>query len=356
MALLQPPSFIQARTDHTAQEDRLYLQGLLNAVGGVGGLAVGSGTALVRAQAAPAMSVIVAKERFFIPGTENTAQGMYHGYNDGDITVNIAASSPTLPRVDIIVADVRDAFYSGVNNDLEVRAVTGTPNASPVPPTTPANGIVLANIAVAANATTVTNANITNNAQMASAKGGLLPVASQAIRDALPLYDGLGVYRMDTNVIEIYNGASWDIFAATGSVVAGTVIGQVSIAGSVTSAGATEALLATLALTVNVVTGRSYWVDVFSRVAITAAGLAGIVTHVSQTALTTASPVLVRSIVRLETVGATGAFDIPHTRYLWSPGVTGAWNVGVGVLTVAGGGNSTISNGTSNATLVVTAA
>lgn len=208
MTLLQPPSFLQARTDHTAQEDRLYLQGLLNPIGGVGALSA----PLVRAQAVPNMTVIVAKERFFIPGTESTSQGVYHGYNDGDITVTIAASSPTLPRIDIICASVQDAFYSGASNQLVVDKVTGTPNASPTPPAAPANAIIIAQIAVAAAATTVTNANITNNAQPVSAKGGLLPVGSQAIRDALTLYDGLGVYRMDTNNVEFYNGTSWDTF------------------------------------------------------------------------------------------------------------------------------------------------
>ncbi len=216
MALLQPPSFLQNRTDHTAQEDRLYLQGVLNPVGGVGGLAESAGVALVRAQASPNMTVLVAKERFFIPGTESTSQGMYHGYNDGDITVTIAASSPTLPRIDIICAYVQDQFYSGASNQLVVDKVTGTPAGSPVAPAPPANSITIAQIAVAANATTVTNVNITNTAQKCAANGGILPVSTQAIRDALGLFDGLSVYRKDTNNIETYNGSSWDIYPAGG--------------------------------------------------------------------------------------------------------------------------------------------
>jgi len=216
MTLLQPPSFIQARTDHTAQEDRLYLEGLIGRPG-IGGLSAAGGLALVRAQAAPNMSVLVAKERFFIPGTESTSQGMYHGYNDGDITVNIAASSPSLPRTDIIVAYVQDAFYSGASNQWVIDKVTGTPNATqPSPPAAPNNAIILASILVPTSSTTVTNPNITISASRVTAAGGLFVAPTQALRDTyaaiIGLYDGLPCYRQDTNNMEIYNGATWDSF------------------------------------------------------------------------------------------------------------------------------------------------
>ena len=168
MALLQPPSFMQNRTDHTAQEDRLFLAGLVKPGGGIGTLSRIAGVNLVRAQASPNMSVIVHRERFFIPGTEDTDQGVYHGFNDADLTVTIAAASPTLPRIDIICASIQDSFYSGGSNQFNLGAITGTPASSPVPPTAPANSITIANIAVAANATSVTNANITNNATVAT--------------------------------------------------------------------------------------------------------------------------------------------------------------------------------------------
>ena len=133
---------MRAKNDHK-QEDKVFLQGLVGSNGGIGNLSLIAGTALVRAQASPNMTVIVAKERFYIPGTESTSQGMYHGYNDGDVTVTIAASSPTLPRIDIIVANVRDAFYSeGLSNDWQIKGITGTPNSSPVAPSPPVNAII----------------------------------------------------------------------------------------------------------------------------------------------------------------------------------------------------------------------
>lgn len=210
MTLLQPPSFLQNRTDHTAQEDRLFFSGTMGA--GIGGLALAAGVNLVRAQTVPNMTVLVAKEHFFMLGTENTHQGLYHGYNDGDITVTIAASSPTLPRKDIVYAAVRDAFYSGANNDLVVDKVTGTPNASPVAPAVPANGILLATIDVAANATTVINANITLANDPAVARGGVYSAADVTERDAIVaavgLYEGMTFYIASMDILERYKAST----------------------------------------------------------------------------------------------------------------------------------------------------
>jgi hypothetical protein len=57
---------------------------------------------------------------------------------------------------------VRDAFYSGANNDVIFNVVAGTPAGSPVAPATPANSIALATVAVAANASTIVTADITD--------------------------------------------------------------------------------------------------------------------------------------------------------------------------------------------------
>jgi len=169
----------------------------MSSFGGVGGLAALAGVSLVRAQASPNMTVLVTRERFFMPGSESTHQGMYHGYNDGDVTVTIAASSPTLPRKDIICASVQDQFYSGGTNLWQIDKVTGTPNASPSTPTPPVNSITIAIIDVAANATTVTNANITINAQLATAVGGIVQCTS-ASRPTSP-YKGMEIYETDTD-------------------------------------------------------------------------------------------------------------------------------------------------------------
>jgi hypothetical protein len=117
----------------------------------------------VSQSATPAMTVSVAAGHALIAGTQTSNQGFYIAYNDAATTVAIATASPTLPRVDRIVVTVQDSFYGGTaNNQVIFQALTGTPNASPVAPATPANSISLATIAVAANQTTVVNGDITD--------------------------------------------------------------------------------------------------------------------------------------------------------------------------------------------------
>jgi hypothetical protein len=57
---------------------------------------------------------------------------------------------------------VRDAFYSGANNDVIFQVVAGTPAGSPVAPALPANSISLATVAVGAAVTQINTANITD--------------------------------------------------------------------------------------------------------------------------------------------------------------------------------------------------
>lgn len=117
------------------------------------------------------MSVNVAAGQIWMPGTLGsvsgmpsgvTSQGSYYGYNDATINLAISASNPTNPRIDLLVATVRDAEYAGSDNDWVIQVVTGTPAASPAPPTAPANSIVLAQVAVAANASSIVAGNITD--------------------------------------------------------------------------------------------------------------------------------------------------------------------------------------------------
>lgn len=76
-------------------------------------------------------------------------------------TVPLTSAHATLARKDYIVA--RADF---VNNRIELDALTGTPNASPVVPTVTRNSsvyeVVLAEVAVAAAASTISSGNVTD--------------------------------------------------------------------------------------------------------------------------------------------------------------------------------------------------
>lgn len=146
----------------TGGETAEHFRRLFDALVGANAVIFASGDLAVTAQATPNMSVLVAGGRVAVKGTQATYQGTYFGENRGNTTLTITASDPTNPRRDLIVASVRDAQYSGTDNNFDVRVVAGTPAASPVDPATPANAFVLARVAVAAGATSVTNANITD--------------------------------------------------------------------------------------------------------------------------------------------------------------------------------------------------
>ncbi len=161
MTVATPPAYIQA-SSHPADVFRRAI--LMMAHGQQGVRDYVSGDLVVSANGTPNMSVNVAAGQCAILNTQNTTYGgLYSGaLNDASVNLSIAAADPTNPRIDLVVAQVRDAAYSGANNDWILAVITGTPAASPSPPATPANAIVLAQVSVAANATSITSGNITD--------------------------------------------------------------------------------------------------------------------------------------------------------------------------------------------------
>ena len=157
MALNTPVDLQQAT--YPAQADRLIWQ-LLFANTGV----VQSGDLLPTQSVTPAMSVLLAAGACVLNVTGSTFVGLgsYLTVNDSSITATIAASNPSLPRIDIVGIVINDGYISGVLNSAVLTVLTGVPNASPVAPSIPTNMVPIASVAVAANATSIVNANITD--------------------------------------------------------------------------------------------------------------------------------------------------------------------------------------------------
>lgn len=217
-------SYIQA-SSHPADTDRLVLEGLLNpSPAPVSGAAYGvgptAGDLLVTQKATPNMSVDVAAGHVWIDGTEAATQGAYHGYNDATKNLVVAASDPTNPRKDLVVAKVQDAAYSGATNAWSLAVVTGTPAASPAEPTVPANAVVLAMVNVAALATTITNANITDRRRRACGLSGIA-VCSSTSRPAAP-YIGMTIFETDTTKLLLWTGTLWQELTSVYSSGAGS--------------------------------------------------------------------------------------------------------------------------------------
>jgi hypothetical protein len=156
MALRTPPSWLQ-QGSHPAENDRLTAQAIWKTTG-----IVNATDLAVTQSATPAMTAQVAAGYAVIIGTTQTNMGAYTAYNDGVTTVTFTTANATLPRIDLVVVTVNDAYYTGSLNNVTFQVIAGTPNASPTVPATPANSIALAQVLVGANVTSIVNANITD--------------------------------------------------------------------------------------------------------------------------------------------------------------------------------------------------
>ena len=154
------PYVIQANTVNAA----VLRQQLAALSGGQSGITTTAGLA-VTANGTPNKTVNIAAGFAIIDGTEAAAQGSYMVYNSATLNYDILTANPadaTNPRIDLVVAKVQDATYSGAVNAWSLVSVTGTPAGSPAAPSAPANSLTLAQVAIAANATTIVTGNITD--------------------------------------------------------------------------------------------------------------------------------------------------------------------------------------------------
>lgn len=133
-------------------------------------------------------------------------------------------ADPANPRHDLIVAQQSDAAFGDTDSQLRIRQVVGDPSGAPADPDPTAGGtlspdyLLMARVRVDAGATEIDNDHIDNllPPDMAVALGGILPVTDQAERDAVVgAYAGLGVFRLDTGFVEVFDGAAWAVHSAT---------------------------------------------------------------------------------------------------------------------------------------------
>ena len=156
MAIRTPPSWLQ-NGSHPAENDRLGIQALWATTG-----IIKSDSLAVTANSPVGMSVLVSSGWAAILGTVQANMGTYQVFNDASVTLTITTADPTNPRIDLVCATVRDAYYTGAYNDVILQVVSGTPASSPVAPTLPANSISLATIAVGAAVLSIGSGNITD--------------------------------------------------------------------------------------------------------------------------------------------------------------------------------------------------
>jgi len=164
----------------------------------------------------PNMSVNVAAGGAFIRGTQNANQGAYHVWNDGTVNLSISAADATNGRRDLVIAQVRDSYYSGATDDARITVVTGTPAASPADPSLASfpNALVLARITVAAGDTAINTADITDLRTIANQSGKIPTFSTTTARDiAIPVPVEGQVYYLNsgtrTEGVYTYTDGAW---------------------------------------------------------------------------------------------------------------------------------------------------
>lgn len=219
MAIVNPPGWIQALSTHTAAQLRMYTASMLagtstsaTVLRARGGVHPGFGSELAVTQAgSPNMSVLVESGACSIPGTESSTQGNYFAVNDAQVTLSISAAHATLARIDIVVVNVRDAQYSGANNDVQLQVVTGTPASSPVAPSAPANSITIAQVAVGAAVSSIVNANITDTRDYVAAVGGLINTRNiAAAPTSAQITEGQFIWSNSGDTLHIWDGSAYN--------------------------------------------------------------------------------------------------------------------------------------------------
>lgn len=170
MAVLNPPLAVQSRTDTNADDHRRSLTADLThgaaTLVPLAGVMPGVGGELVVAAGA-GLSVTVASGIAVLPAP-TPGHGGWHAVNDGTLSLSLAASNATNPRIDLVIVRVADpTYYAGGDGLAAIRVVTGIAAPSPaVPPVPSTDGayLVLGQVYVAAGATTISSANVSKAA------------------------------------------------------------------------------------------------------------------------------------------------------------------------------------------------
>jgi hypothetical protein len=166
---------------------------------------------------AAALQANVAPFQAWIDGTSNALQGGYLFTSDANALLTFGAGNGTNPRIDLVVARIRDNPYdaSGAQSGT-VEVVAGTPAASPAAPAVPTSSIPLWQVLVPANASGGNPINFasarTDRRVFTALSGAPIPVASITERNGVAFpYAGMAVYRTDTKWVERHDGTAWRV-------------------------------------------------------------------------------------------------------------------------------------------------
>lgn len=213
------PGFLGLNGDQTAQECRWSTTGMWTPGAAVlqprGGIVPYPGSANL-VGIGGTMQATVSPFQGITPGTSTTTQGAYPLTLSASKTITFD-NGGSVTRNDRVVAAVKEnLFDSSGLNEADIYIVKGDTTTGALN-NMPASAIELWRVAVPASASAGSGGlNIaairSDQRPWTTAVGGILPVPTAAIRDALPTpFEGQTTWQMDTDWVLGYTGSAWRV-------------------------------------------------------------------------------------------------------------------------------------------------
>ena len=154
MTAVNPPAWMQSRTDHPALLYRRFAMSLMGGVtlGGTnasGGVVPGYGNRCTVVGSGATLQSTVDTGLVYVPGA-SAFNGPYMCYNDALVTLTHDAAHATQYRRDIVVAQVLDTAFGDASSNWQLAIVKGANSvSSPAPlPALPARSVQLAYVSI----------------------------------------------------------------------------------------------------------------------------------------------------------------------------------------------------------------
>jgi hypothetical protein len=172
----------QDGNDYPARLDRQFIEAVFDVEGVI---KPSTGALLVGPRGAGAnMSVDVAPGPWVIKGDDEANQGHYLSRSTAVENRPVGAAPGSDSRIDLVVAQVRDAKVTGgVSSDWDIVVIPGAVAAAPVAPAVPNTAIPLAEVLVAAGTASITAGMITDR-RTAAGNAAYTPLAGIASKNA----------------------------------------------------------------------------------------------------------------------------------------------------------------------------
>jgi hypothetical protein len=174
------------------------------------GLITGGNALTVTQTGTPSASILVSPAAWVVPGPAPTSQGSIL-WTPGTATQTVgpfAAANATNPRIDLLTVHVNSAGDASTAPDVAYAITTGTPAASPSPPSTPAGDVFVRQVLIPANSggtTTITNANITGTVATATLRGQVSRTRPSSPAAGTPVFENVS----GKEQLSWWTGSAW---------------------------------------------------------------------------------------------------------------------------------------------------